>query len=142
LVISKDYEFLSSLRTASLESKWDLSESSSLREAIETLQSEYFPVVVLDQVACEGNWESCVSSLVLLRKPPCLILASQYGDEYVRLEMVRLGGYDVLSKSASREEMIRTIEFAWFWSQHSVPLPSSGVRAAISFPGQEKGPTA
>lgn len=128
MAISKDVEFLSVLRNMSLDYTWEFSENSSLNEAMNILRHEYFPIVVLDQVACERAWEACVSALVHLRRIPCVILASQYGDEYARLEMIRLGGYDVLNKSASQENISRTIEFAWFWSQYA-PQPASSAAA-------------
>ncbi len=137
LAISKDQEFMTVLKKMSFDSNWGFFEAASVNEAMNTLRQDSFPIVVLDQVVCERTWEACVSTLVQMRPVPCVLLASQYGDEYARLEMIRLGGYDVLNKSASPDVITRTIEFAWFWSQHAQPpLPSS---AAISSP--TRGPT-
>jgi hypothetical protein len=66
-----------------------------------------------------GPNEPVVRRFFMSAKAPCVILASQNSDEYLRREVVRLGGYDVLSKSAPHNVITRTIEFAWFWSQHS-----------------------
>ncbi len=122
LAISKDQEFLALLRKMSVDSTWEFFQTSSLTEALNALTHEYFPIVVLDQGACERAWEASVAAVVHLRRVPCVILASEYEDEYARLEVIRLGGYDVLNKLASPDSISRTIEFAWFWSQYS-PRP-------------------
>jgi ActR/RegA family two-component response regulator len=123
MAISKDDQFLATLRCMAVDSTWDFREPSSLTDAMSVLLREDIPIVVLDQAACERNWEACVSALVHLRRVPCVILAAAYGDEYARLEMIRLGGYDVVDKCASPDVISRAIEFAWFWSQYSPPRP-------------------
>jgi len=128
LAVSRDFEFLEKLKTAALDRGWDLAEASDLSEGLNVASFEHFPVAVLDQMACEGSWENGLSALVACGKPPCVILASDYGDEYLRREVVRLGGYDVLSKSAPPAAISQVVEFAWFWSRHSAtstkPRPS------------------
>lgn len=123
MAISKDDQFLGTLRRMAADSTWDFCESSSLAHAMSILLHEHIPIVLLDQSSCERNWEACVSALVHLRRVPCVILATSYGDEYARLEMIRLGGYDVVDKCVSPDVISRVIEFAWFWSQHSPPRP-------------------
>jgi hypothetical protein len=66
-----------------------------------------------------GAGESVVRRFFMSAKAPCVILASQYGDEYLRRKVLRLGGYEVLSKSAPGHVISRVIEFAWYWSQRS-----------------------
>lgn len=174
LVISKDFEFLAKMKAAAVERDWTIAEASVLGEALSVTGFEDFPVVVLDQLACEGTWEKSVSALAssaqgvwcpscpirkgsqpacggsgqntsatnlagasecvvrrffMSAKAPCVILASSYGDEYLRREVVRLGGYDVLSKSAPLDDIRRAIEFAWFWSQHSATTGKPGSSA-------------
>lgn len=171
LVISKDLEFLGKMKAAAVERDWTIAEASVLGEALSVTGFEDFPVVVLDQLACEGAWENSVSALAssaqgvwcpscpirkgsqpasrgsgqntsskvsggaskcvvrryfMSAKAPCVILASPYGDEYLRREVIRLGGYDVLSKSAPQDDIRRAIEFAWFWSQHSATTGKPG----------------
>jgi hypothetical protein len=72
-----------------------------------------------------GASESVVRRFFMSAKAPCVILASQYGDEYLRRKVLRLGGYDVLSKLAPKHVISRVIEFAWYWSQHSATTGKS-----------------
>lgn len=184
LVISKDLEFLGKMKAAAVERGWTIAEASVLGEALSVTGFEDFPVVVLDQLACEGTWEKYVSALAstaqgvwcpscsirkgpraasrgagqntnsnvlggasecvvrrffMSAKAPCVILASTYGDEYLRREVVRLGGYDVLSKSAPQAVISRAIEFAWFWSQHSATIGKPGSSGFGLSPTQAQG---
>jgi hypothetical protein len=149
LAITKDIEFLDKLKAVADGQSWTLAAASALDEALNVTAFEDFPVVVLDHLACEGTWETSVAALVssaqgvwwpppeagkrpkaarsgagrrffMSAKAPCVILASQYSDEYLRREVVRLGGHDVLNKSAPQHVVSRAIEFACFWSEHSI----------------------
>jgi len=51
------------------------------------------------------------------RHRPCVLLVSRVVDDYLWNEVVRRGGYDVLSKPLREEEVARAIKLAWaYWN--------------------------
>ena len=52
---------------------------------------------------------------------PCVLLASPVDDEYLRAELVRHGGFDVIPRSADADRLVRNIQFAYFFRISKVP---------------------
>jgi hypothetical protein len=80
------------------------------------LLSAAIPMAVYDWNPAEQNWQPALERLATLKPRVCLLLASRVADRYLLDEVVRSGGYDLLVRSSSREDLIRKIESAWFSS--------------------------
>lgn len=94
---------------------WQLHCAASLKQAACMLLTNPLPVVVYDcRTECE-EWRDAVSTLCDLPARPCVLLASSVIDENFRDDVVRLHGYDVFSRNADEDEIVRTINSAWFW---------------------------
>ena len=77
------------------------------------------PVVAYDSQAADEDWREVLAALRALPRPPCILLTSSVIDEGFRDEVVRLHGYDVLSRQADDDEITRTINSAWFWKHRN-----------------------
>ena len=71
-------------------------------------------VAIYDWPAAEDDWRIDVDRLTAGPEHPCVLLASRVDDEYLRAELVRHGGFDVIPRSADANRLIRNIEFAYF----------------------------
>jgi FixJ family two-component response regulator len=48
---------------------------------------------------------------------PSVILTSRVVDDYLWQEVIRYGGYDVLSKPLREEDVVRSVRLAWsYWN--------------------------
>ena len=94
---------------------WGLELAATLKDALRTLRNHSVPVVVYDMQSGEEDWREAVRALRELPHRPCILLVSSVIDERFRDELVRLHGYDALSRQADEDEIARTINSAWFW---------------------------
>lgn len=89
--------------------------------------AESFPIVVYDNDSGADNWKEVLARLRATEGDPCILLVSRVFDPYLWNEVIRCGGFDVIAKSAEREQLIRTLRFAWFWKKKSrLSQPGSG----------------
>ena len=79
------------------------------------LSSCAFPVVVYDCRAGAEDWRTALEVLCQTPNSPCVLLTSNVIDENFRDDVVRMHGYDVFSRNADDDEIVRTINSAWFW---------------------------
>lgn len=96
---------------------WDLNCVSTLSEAVDSIRRKPIPVVVYDYRIDDDDWREVLRALSEERNYPCVLLASSVIDKGFRDEVVRFRGYDVVSRLADEDELVRTINSAWFWKQ-------------------------
>ena len=118
LLISSDEEYRSQWQRIFDRRGWGLACAETLMEALKALRGFRSPVVVYDSHAADEEWRLVLTTLRNLPHHPCILLTSSVIDDSFGDEVVRLHGYDVLSRHASEEEIARTINSAWFWKQH------------------------
>ncbi len=85
-----------------------------------------YPLVIYDGDSDDGNWKDALGRIRSGEGAPCVLLASRVRDQYLWNEVVRCGGFDVLTKNAGRERLTRTLRFAWFWKKNAGQHLSSG----------------
>ena len=61
------------------------------------------------------DWRAGIKRIASAQCHPCVLLASRVADENMRQEVIRHHGYDVLPRSADRDQVVQAIQFAWFW---------------------------
>lgn len=75
------------------------------------------PIIIWDRDLTSGDWRNIVHALASLPQKPCVLLLSRVVDDYLWNEVVRVGGYDVLSKPLKEVEVLRTVRLAWsYWA--------------------------
>jgi FixJ family two-component response regulator len=75
------------------------------------------PIIIWDRDLTRGDWRNIVRALASLPQRPCVLLLSRVVDDYLWNEVVRVGGYDVLSKPLKEVEVLRAVRLAWsYWA--------------------------
>jgi len=69
-------------------------------------------VVVCERDLPDGNWKEILDELRLLPNPPILIVISQVADESLWVEVLDLGGFDLLAKPLAEKEIWRVVDSA------------------------------
>ena len=66
----------------------------------------------------DGTWKDILQAMATLSGRPLLIVTSRLADDYLWVEVLNLGGYDVLAKPWHHKEVARAIASALeHWSQ-------------------------
>ena len=118
LVITRDGGLFSAIRDAVSAWKWTVRQQpDSFALAGHDLSG--YPLVIYDGDSAQGNWKDALRRLRSAEGEPCVLLASRVRDQYLWNEVVRCGGFDVLSKNVGREHLTRTLRFAWFWKKNA-----------------------
>jgi DNA-binding NtrC family response regulator len=119
LLITSDDQFYALFRDIASDRKWSVSRVGTVEQAFPILRRVDVPLILYDWNAPLSDWQEGIRSLTALQPDSCVILASTFADEYLRREVARNRGYDVLPRSADRDKLIRTLQFAWFWRTRS-----------------------
>lgn len=115
LVVTQNDRFYSSLVDAGSSCGWEVRRSSEISEAIETIREHSIRLVILDWDENGHDWRDGLGRLTSAHEGACVLLASPVMDDNLRQEVLRFRGYDVVPKRADREQIVRTVQFAWFW---------------------------
>ena len=119
LLVTRDDRFYCYMQDIATSNGWDLHRAAGVQEAAEVIRSQSTPLVLYDWDGVEVDWRDDLRHLTGLRETPCILLASPVVDENLREEVMRCHGYDVVSRSADRQELARSVSFAWFWTIRS-----------------------
>jgi DNA-binding NtrC family response regulator len=110
--------------------RWHLLFTETCEEARIALHQLKAPVILCDRDLPGRGWRETVEDLASSPHPACIILVSKVVDTYLWNEMVRTGGYDVLSKPLREDDVVRAVRWACsYWN--------SATRSA-AFPGQRQ----
>ncbi len=109
---------------------WNLLFVGTLEEARTVLEKVRAPVVLCDRDLPGSGWRSTVEGLASSPHRACVILVSAVADSYLWNEVVRTGGFDVLSKPFREDDVTRAVRLAWsYWNNAAKP---SGDQAIAS----------
>lgn len=96
---------------------WNISFASSSDEAREWLKRSKPQIILIDRDIDGADWRYAVSSLAAASGGACVLLISRVIDDYLWNEVVTNGGYDVLRKPLSENDVMRNVRLAWsYWS--------------------------
>jgi|SRR5579871_5638185 len=105
------------LRAAGSARDWEVTLAASYPEAHGLLEKTESPVVLCDRDLPQQDWWSAVESLAACPHRACILLVSKVADDYLWNEIVRRGGYDVLSKPLQQDELERAVRLAFvYWN--------------------------
>jgi hypothetical protein len=121
LVITRDSELYAGITEVVSEWRWTISRQQEILVGLNSGPSiaSPFSIVIYDGDSTNGSWKEAFSTLKATDGDPCILLASRVFDPYLWNEVIRCGGFDVIAKSAGREQLMRTLRFAWFWKKKS-----------------------
>ncbi len=116
---------------------WNLLFVGTLEEARTALEKVRAPVVLCDRDLPGNGWRSTVEGLASSPHRACIILVSAVADSYLWNEVVRTGGFDVLSKPFREDDVARAVRLAWsYWNRAAKP---SGDQEIASSDGKSSG---
>lgn len=113
LVVSPLEEDHSSLKEIFSHSNWSVQFTHTAQEALSVLSNDRIPVVLSERDLPDGSWKDFIHPGAQRRNPPRVIVTSREADNQVWLEVLDLGGYDVLLKPFNPKELFRVISLAW-----------------------------
>lgn len=106
---SEDHHLLSQIF---LEKGWALRLAYTLGSALAVLRDRPIPVVIAERALPCGDWKDLFAALQLLPHHPLLVVTSRLADEYLWVEVLNLGGHDVLAKPFQAAEVQRVLDSA------------------------------
>jgi DNA-binding NtrC family response regulator len=86
--------------------------ADGLSEAIPLFRSRKVSLVICERDLPDGDWRDMLGQMNDLVPSARLVVASRLADERLWAEVLNLGGYDVLAKPFSAEEVTHVIESA------------------------------
>jgi FixJ family two-component response regulator len=97
--------------------RWNLLFADTCEEARIALDKLKAPVILCDRDLPGKGWRGTVEDLALSPHRACIILVSGVVDTYLWDEVVRTGGFDVLSKPLREDDVVRAVRLAWsYWN--------------------------
>jgi DNA-binding response OmpR family regulator len=96
--------------------RWRLFFAETCEEAKSALDRLNAPVILYDRDLPGKGWRETVEELAASPARACVILLSTVLDTYLRDEVLRNGGYDVLCKPLQEADVVRAVRLAsWYW---------------------------
>lgn len=88
------------------------------QQGLSILREGAVSIVICERDLPDGTWKDILQALDMLCDRPYLIVMSRLADDYLWVEVLNLGGYDVLAKPLDHKEVARAIDSALEnWSQ-------------------------
>ena len=94
---------------------WAISAAANCSQAVRELSREKISVIFCESLLDDGTWKSLLAHIRRLAHPPLLVVTSRVADEHLWAEVLNLGGYDVLAKPFSPEEVRHVCTTASLW---------------------------
>ena len=96
--------------------RWRLLFVETCEEAKSALDRLKATVILYDRDLPGKGWRETVAELAASPSRACVIMMSAVLDTYLRDEVVRNGGYDVLCKPLRETDVVRAVRLAsWYW---------------------------
>jgi DNA-binding NtrC family response regulator len=116
LVVSPFREDQACLSAVVERSGFEVRAAHTCREALALLDEEVF-LVISERVLPDGGWTDLLERTAEVPHGPCLIVTASTADDRLWAEVLNSGGYDVLARPFSAEEVRRVVELAHLhWS--------------------------
>lgn len=108
------------LKEIASKSRWCLKLANSSSQAAEYLRQKPIGVILCDRDLPGPHWREHLTILQLYAPASCFILVSAVNDDYLWEEVIRTGGYDVVTKPFRESQVLRTVTLAWtYWKRYA-----------------------
>jgi FixJ family two-component response regulator len=96
--------------------QWKVYSVADASEAVARVDRERPHIVLYDRDLSDADWRGVTAALGGAAPNACVVLISRVADDYLWNEVVRSGGYDVLTKPLREDEVVRAVRLAWsYW---------------------------
>ena len=92
--------------------------AQTLDAAVSALQEKSISIVLCESQLQPGTWKDMLEHISAQPDPPLMIVTSRLADEYLWVEALNHGAYDVLQKPFDNEELSRVLTMASFQWKH------------------------
>lgn len=113
LAVTADLAFYARVLNAASSVRWRTDWARTPNRAIEICRLKSTPIVIYDGNLPGAEWRRAFERLSGIAHQPRILLAATSIDEDLWTEVLDRHGYDVVSRSASSEELRRAFQFAW-----------------------------
>jgi DNA-binding response OmpR family regulator len=93
-------------------SRWTVLQAGTLAEARGELRKDGV-VVVCEATLPDGTWKDVLDHALRLPAPPPVIVTSPHADDFLWMEVLNLGGYNVLGRPFREREVFQLVSMAW-----------------------------
>ncbi len=115
LSVSRDASDHLTLRRILSGLPWAVSAAANCCQAVGKLRREKISVIFCESLLEDGTWKSILGHIRGEPNPPLLVVTSRVADEHLWSEVLNLGGYDVLAKPFSPDEVRHVCTTASLW---------------------------
>jgi DNA-binding NtrC family response regulator len=113
LMITSRPEDEAELKQLLQDTPWELEALLRIEDAAAALKSAAVPLVLFDGDTADAQWREEMKALVKSKRNACVILLSNVSDPYLWEEVVRHGGFDLLTRPFRKEQVLSTLLFAY-----------------------------
>jgi DNA-binding NtrC family response regulator len=125
VMVTADLGFYSWVLGAVNASGWRVEWARSMKRAMEMCRSGFAPIVIYDHNLPGVDWRRAVEQLSGAAPHGRVLVAARKIDEDLWRMVLRRRGYDVLARTADRDELKRELHFAWLSLQDCTQFPSA-----------------
>lgn len=101
------------LRRIVAHSRWTLLEAATIAEAVARTRARASLVLICDDVLPDGSWRDLLDHCRRLPQPLPVIVAAEHADDFLWMEVLKQGGYNVLGKPFAEQELFQLVSTAW-----------------------------
>src|ERR1700730_4330191 len=113
LAVSPFEEDHLSLQVIFSHSHWTLFAARNIEEALACLRKNVISVMIAECDLRPRSWKDLLDQVTRMVRPPRLIVTSWHADDRLWLEVLNVGGYDVLPKPFEPRELFRVVSLAF-----------------------------
>ncbi len=104
----------------------DIHFAESRADAWDAMNRLNSPLILYDRDWPNADWRTTVRTFASSPQRSCVILVSRVADDYLRQELIRRGGYDLLTKPFRADDVTRSLNLALsFWATARTAAPHS-----------------
>jgi DNA-binding NtrC family response regulator len=130
LASSRDHD-RASLEVALSGTPWVPVPATNKQEVLESLHYAAVPIVLCDAVFDRLPWRTMLRGVLRIRRRACMILLTDDSNPQLSTEVVRTGGFDLLTRPFEKEQVLATLISAY--TQCGVHRPASARPRHASF---------
>jgi DNA-binding response OmpR family regulator len=112
LIISSFEEDHSRLLSILVDCHCEARAARTCQQGLSILRERAVSIIICERDLTDGTWKDILRALDTLSDRPLLVVTSRLADDHLRVEVLNLGGYDVLAKPLDHKEVARVIGLA------------------------------
>jgi hypothetical protein len=113
VAVSADLSFYSRILSGACSWGWSADWANSMNRALQICGSNHVQIVIYDRNLPRIDWRVAIDRLHTVAPGARILMAAPEIDEDLWRTVLRRRGYDVMSRSASWEQVKRELRFAW-----------------------------